>query len=116
MSMEIIALPRAAGKTTLAVRWLREAPEDEIRVLVCHDARSAMLVYRSTLDDENKSTGLASWQFISMEDAMNKASLAAVRRHAKERIVFGVDNVDVALSLLFRTPVEMVTMTHEDDS
>lgn len=101
MQAELVILPRAGGKTTRMLEWMRAAPPGEHRVLVCIDQMEADRLRRENPDLED-------WQFKSVglvkRDLWGSGSLLG-----RDRIVLGVDNLDLVLAQLLRWPVGMVT-------
>lgn len=103
---ELIIEPRQGGKTTRMLQWMREAPQDEHRVIVCATQREAMRLLRENPD-------LESWQFVSLDEVKDRDSGAwsGVLYGRGGRIVLGLDNLDLMLSDLIKWPVDAVSLT-----
>lgn len=102
----VVALPRAAGKTTNMLRWLREAPEGEIRVLVSRSSQEAMRVYRSTMVDaiDRMYSEFESWQFIGIDELRPGPGPLFSAVPGRNRIVLGVDDLDFILARVMSSP------------
>ncbi len=96
---------RQGGKTTRMLQWLREAPEGEHRVLVCHTEEDAMRVYRDNRDE------FESWQFVGPNDLRDPGAWSGVLMGRGGRIVLGLDNLDLLLRQWVRWPVGRFSAT-----
>lgn len=111
--MKVVQLPRGGGKTTALLEWMREAPEDEIRLFVAVTGAEAQRVYRSTLSaHEDQPRWAQPWQFIGFGEL---AALGAQSGRGRKQIVLGVDNIEMVLARMFHYPVEVVTASTQPD-
>ena len=116
------------GKTTAVLEWMREAPADELRVMVCHSNQEAMRLLREncycdcidTCPGESKCECwhhvdglLETWQFVSHHELMNggQALWSAVTHFREGQIVLAIDNLDLLFPSLFGRRVGMITLS-----
>lgn len=98
--MDIFLSSRQGGKSTRIINWMREAPQDVGRVVVCASAQEAMRMYRSTWNEDGEPTDLESWQFLSWTEAASGA-LEGVRASGRfHYLEFAIDNADLILETL----------------
>lgn len=111
MTRKIVIRPRQGGKTTEMLRWMREAPAGEHRVIVSATRQEAMRLLRENPD-------LASWQFVSIDEvrSADKSAGSGVLYGRGGQIVLGIDNLDLALSQLIHWPIGAFSITDEDGS
>ena len=87
---------------------MRDAPDGEHRVMLCHSSSEAMRLLRHSRDQD---MGLESWQFVSSGDITDGA-WSGVLRGRGGSIVVGIDNLDMFLQhIVGGWPVGAVTMT-----
>lgn len=108
--MRITIDGRQTGRTESILQWMRQAPEGEHRVLVCHSSQEAMRVYRSTFDENNNPTEFESWQFIGANELGSPGMFSGVLRGRGGRIVLGIDNLDLMLYRIFGQEVGHITL------
>jgi len=108
MERRIIIGERRSGKTTAMLKWVREAPEDEHRVVVSHTHQEAMRLRRENPD-------LESWQFVGLSEVLRQGNsvFSGVLVGRGGRVVLGIDNLDNALSQLIYWPVGALSLTDE---
>lgn len=107
-TVKVAVLPRQGGKTTKLLQWMRDAPDGEHRVMLCHSSSEAMRLLRHSRDQD---MGLESWQFVSSGDITDGA-WSGVLRGRGGSIVVGIDNLDMFLQhIVGGWPVGAVTMT-----
>lgn len=108
MNRRIIIRDRQGGKTTAMLKWIREAPKAEHRVIVTPTRLEAMRLLRENPD-------LESWQFVTIPEVQSASNAWAgvLHRHGGH-IVLGIDNLDVALSQLIHWPVGALSLTDDD--
>lgn len=88
---------RAFGKTTHLIQWMRAAPPDEQRVMICSNEASAATLRQVHPD----------LTFVSV----NRGDFRSIGDPEKQRVTFAVDNVDLILSQLLHVPVQVATAT-----
>lgn len=106
--MRVVQLPAAGGKTTALLEWMRQAPADEIRLLVATSAAEAQRVYESVLRAGER--WAFPWQFVGIGEVLG---LAKQRGRNAKQIVLGVDNLEMVLAQMLHYPVGFVTMTSD---
>jgi hypothetical protein len=82
---------RCTGKSTALIKWMRDAPSDELRVGRWPTKRQAMEMLR--IYGRNRADGwLDSWQFLSFDE-----TLAHGRVEAGKRLVVGFDDAEMII-------------------
>jgi hypothetical protein len=120
--VKIIVTGRRGGKTTAMLQWLREAPEGEHRVLVCHSEMEAMRLWREVWhkqtadrpDREMQPGDLESWQFVGPLEMRGEGVWSGVLMGRSGRVVLGFDNLDLWLQGLTHFEVGAASLTSED--
>lgn len=118
--MRIESTPRGGGKTQKLLDWMRDSPEDEIRVIVSVNNKQAMMLLHRLREQHEDQTGsegqlpdwAETWQFISLGELQDRRGhlWGAVRDRALIRL--GFDNADLMLQgLTGGYPIDVVTMT-----
>lgn len=104
--LEIDVSERQSGRTSRMIAWLLAAPEGEHRVLVCHSHEEAM---RQLRESRVERLGLESWQFVG-PPPFGAGAWSGVVRGRGERVVLGVDNLDLLLPGMFGCSVGRVSL------
>ena len=94
---------RKTGKTTQLLEWMKQAPEGQIRIMVCSSGNTARHAY-----DKAISMGMEVTRdnFIEIEDCRYLIGQSNIR--------LCVDNLDCMLFSIFTQPVDFVTATGVD--
>src|SRR4051794_6946593 len=111
--MEIIVGGRQSGKTERILEWMKNAPENVGRVMICESPDEAMRVYRSTFTKEGNPTDWESWQFVSARELLSPHIFEGILLGRKWTIELAIDNLDILIQRSFRWPVGLVTMTND---
>jgi hypothetical protein len=111
--MEIIVAGRQSGKTERILKWMKNAPENVGRVMICESPNEAMRVYRSTFTKEGNPTHWESWQFVSARELLSPNIFGGILHGRKWKIELAIDNLDILIQRSFRWPVGLVTMTND---
>ena len=101
--MRVLDVGRKKGKTTRLLQWVSESEPGTARVFVSRTRNEAMDLL---VIARNRGLDVQSWQFVGWEE------LKAPRlwMMAKERIVLGIDNLDLIVQDMVRWPIELVTL------
>jgi hypothetical protein len=111
--MDILVGDRQTGKTEYVLEWMKNAPENVGRVMVCESENEAMRVYRSTFDGYGNPTDWESWQFVSLNELFGNHVFEGVLLGRKWELELAIDNLDVLLQRAFRWPVSLVTINKD---
>jgi len=103
---------RSTGKTQAPLEWMREAPEGEHRVMVCHSRQSSMAMLRAARE---AGLDLESWQFVCADEVVQSrgGGWEGVPYGRGGAIVLGIDNADLILPSLFQQRIGYITGTGE---
>lgn len=101
--MNWIVLPRGAGKTHEALKWLLADAPDEYRImLTCSEPEANRL--RSLARD----MGFPNSRVVSVS---NRAMWQLLGRVEGLKVVYGIDNLELVLPMLLGGPVGLATYT-----
>lgn len=114
--MDVILLPRGAGKTPQLLDWMRGGDlVGEIRIGVFHSLEEQHRQFRAAYERGEIPSVFESWQFVSITEVTEGSSafLSGVKLRYQP-IVLGIDNLDLMLpGLLHGWSIGMVTMTND---
>lgn len=100
--MEFMIRGRQGGKTTAMLQWMREAPDGEARIMVCHSLKEAAEMMKAHRE-------FASWQFVPIEDFRSPGVFSGVKLTRK--IVLGIDDLDRVLQRILGTSEDIGLVT-----
>jgi hypothetical protein len=100
--MEFFVAPRQEGKTTKMVEWLKAAPKDVTRFVVCISEREADRLQREVLGDKFQRR-----RFVSFESLRNRPDMF----RGLGKVEIGIDDADVILQRMFYEPIMFITVT-----